>query len=79
MNDTTDKIADKLLASIQKSQQSPTENTPPKKPATSNAKRTIQKNSKETTASELKATTDEANLDPFASPRRFKGNLRWPD
>jgi len=74
MNETVDKIADKLITSIQKSQNSNT----PSKPAETKTK-TAPK-SKTHSETGVKKIIDEV-LTPTSieSPRKFVGRLRWPD
>jgi len=76
MSETVDKVADKLLASIQKSQNS-TEVS--KSKSASSQKETS--TSKDTSVREpgVKKVIDEIISTSIESPRKFNRNLRWPD
>lgn len=77
MNETVDKVADKLMASIQKSQ-----NATPEKPtnqASTTSKRSSGKTNTETEPAAKKAIDAILTSTSIESPRKFIGNLRWPD
>lgn len=76
MTETVDKVTDKLLASIQKSQNNSQADQPKKTEAP--AKATPKAKTKPAPVGK-KAAEAVAISQSIESPRRFVGNLRWPD
>ena len=74
MNETVDKATDKLMASIQKSQ-----NTPENKTTEAASSEATPKPKTRRKPAEKKAVEAVAVSSPIDSPRKFVGNLRWPD
>jgi len=89
MNETVDKVADKLITSIQKSQNSNNENnasdtdTPkakaPPKPRAASKTKAAPKTRVQREPGVKKIIDEVLTSASIESPRKLVGNLRWPD